>query len=99
DSADEFDRVAKTQASPQLASQAGHIEPFGRHTTGNDELENEAFKLQPGEISRVVETPQGLVVLKCIRHIEPKKTAVLNDEVRAKLEKEIIEKKVKLEFP
>jgi parvulin-like peptidyl-prolyl isomerase len=98
DSADEFDRVAKSQASPHLASTAGHIAPFARNTTGNEELENEAFKLQPGEISRVLETPQGLVVLKCIRHIEADKSADLEKE-RAKLEKEIIERKVVLEFP
>jgi len=98
DSAEEFDRVARTQASPHLASAGGRVAPFGRHTTGNEELENEAFKLRPGEISRVIETPQGLVVVKCIKHLEADKTAVLEKE-RAKLEKEIIEKKVQLEFP
>src|SRR5262249_7011921 len=68
DSADEFDRVARSQASPHLASAAGRVDPFGHNTTGNEELEKEAFKLQPGELSRVIETPQGLVVLKCIKH-------------------------------
>jgi parvulin-like peptidyl-prolyl isomerase len=99
DSADEFDRVAKTQASPQLAAMAGHIAPFARNTTGNEELEKEAFRLQPGEISRVLQTPQGLVVLKCIKHLDADKTAVLDEKERAKLEKEIIERKVQLEFP
>jgi len=99
DSADEFDRVARTQAASHLASVGGHIAPFARNTTGNEELENEAFKLHPGEISRLLETPQGVVVLKCIKHIEADKTAVLDAKERAKLEKEIIEKKVQMEFP
>jgi parvulin-like peptidyl-prolyl isomerase len=99
DSADEFDRVARSQASAALAPIQGHIPPFARYTTGNEELENEAFKLHPGEISKVIETPQGLIVVKCIKHIEADKTAVLDEKERAKLEKEIIDKKVQLEFP
>jgi parvulin-like peptidyl-prolyl isomerase len=99
DSVDEFDRVARSQAVSQLASKGGHIEPFARYTTGNEELENEAFKLQPGEISRVLETPQGLIVVKCLKHIAADKGATMEANERAKLEKEIIEKKVQLEFP
>jgi hypothetical protein len=99
DSAEEFDRAAKSQASSSLASVQGHIPPFARYTTGNEQLENEAFKLQPGEVSRVIGTPQGLVVVKCLRHIEADKSAVLDDKERAKLEKEIIERKVQLEIP
>jgi len=53
DNAEEFDRVARSQAASNLASVGGRIAPFGRHTTGNDELENEAFKLRPGDISRL----------------------------------------------
>ncbi|HMF18698.1 MAG TPA: peptidylprolyl isomerase [Gemmataceae bacterium] len=99
DSAEEFDRVAKYQAAAHLASAGGHVEPFARHTTGNEELEKEAFGLRPGEISKVFQTPQGLVVVKCLKHIEADKTAVLDEKERAKLEKECMEKKVQLEFP
>jgi hypothetical protein len=95
----EFNLAAKSQASSALAAKEGHVEPFGRHTTGNDELENEAFKLQPGEISRVIETPQGLVVVKCIKLIPAQAGVTLDDKERAKLEKEIIERKIALEIP
>ena len=95
----EFSLAAKSQASSALAAKEGHLDPFGRHTTGNDELENEAFKLQPGEISRVIETPQGLVVVKCIKHIPAQAGVTLDDKERAKLEKEIIERKIALEIP
>lgn len=99
DSAEEFDRVAKSQASSALASKAGHVEPFGRHTTGNDEMEKEAFQLQVGEISKVIDTPQGIVVLKCLKHIPAQSGLTLDAAERARLEKEIIDRKVTLEIP
>jgi len=100
DSEKEFDQAARSQASSKLAGTQGRLDPFGRHTTGNDELENEAFKLDPGQISRVIETPQGLVVLKCIRHIPAQTGVTLDAAERAKLEKEIIERKVaQVEIP
>jgi hypothetical protein len=95
----EFNLAAKTQASSALAAKEGHVDPFGRHTTGNEEMENEAFKLQPGEVSRVIETPQGLVVLKCLKHLPAQTGASLDDKERAKLEKEIIERKITMEIP
>jgi len=95
----EFNLAARTQANSALAAKEGHLEPFGRHATTNEEMEKEAFKLQPGEISRVIETPQGLIVLKCIKHIPAQVGVTLDDKERAKLEKEIIERKIALEIP
>jgi len=97
DSADEFDRKAKSQPSPTLAAQGGRIPPFGRHVLGNDDLEREAFKLSPGEITPLVQTPQGQVVMKLDKRIEPDKSAKLA-EVRDKITAEVIEKKVQAEM-
>jgi len=94
----EFDRVAKMQASAELASKAGHIDPIGRNTTGSDKLEQVAFGLRPGELSEVIDTPDGVAVLKCIKHLPPN-TAVTLESVRAQLEKEVFERKVVLEVP
>lgn len=94
----DFDRIAKQQASRELASTAGQIRPISRHTTGNEELEKEAFNLQPGEISRLIDTPQGIAVLRCVKRIPPDKTKTLEKE-RPNLEKEIIEKKIQAEIP
>lgn len=98
DSADEFDRVAKQQASPRLASAAGKIQPIGHYTTGSDEMEQAAFKLRPGELSELIGTPEGTVVIKCVARVPPD-TAKRMEEVRAELEKEVIEKKIQLEIP
>src|SRR5262249_19094371 len=48
-SPEEFDRAARTQASPRLAAEAGRIPPFARHTTGNENVEKEVFSLREGE--------------------------------------------------
>src|SRR5262249_2726857 len=97
-SADEFDRVARLQASSQLAATAGRVPAFGRYTTGDDLLEETAFRLHPGELSEVLDTSAGLVVVKCLRHI-PANTAVTLDQVRDKLTAEIRDKKIQLEIP
>ena len=95
---EEFDRLARQQASPTLAASGGRIRPISRHSTANDELEKEAFSLQPGELSRLIGTPEGTVVLKCVRRIPPDKSKKLETE-RANLQKEIMDKKVQAEIP
>jgi parvulin-like peptidyl-prolyl isomerase len=93
DSEREFDLKAKSQASHELASHGGKIPVFGRHTLGDDDVEREAFKLQPGEMSGLIGTPQGQVVIKCDKRIPPD-TSVKLEQVRDKLTKEILEKKM-----
>ncbi len=94
----EFDRVAATQASPTLARSRGEIPPIARNTTGIDRLEDEAFKLkEPGELSPLIETPEGVAVLKCVARVPAEKKDL--EDVRAGLEREIVEKKVAAEIP
>ncbi|MCS6851107.1 MAG: peptidylprolyl isomerase [Gemmataceae bacterium] len=97
DSEEAFEHKATHQASGQLSATGGRIAPFGRHTTGNEELEKEAFRLQPGELSRLIGTPEGFVVLKLVRRI-PADDKVKLADVRSKLEAEIIEKKVQMKI-
>lgn len=98
DSEKEFDDKAKMQANSTLAAQGGHLsQPIGHRTTGNDEVENEAFKLQPGEITRPISTPDGIVVVKCLKRIPPD-TSVSLERERPKLFKEVFEKKTALEI-
>jgi hypothetical protein len=99
DSDDEFERAATKQASHDLAAKGGRIEPIHRNTTGNEELEKAAFALRPGELSRVLDTPQGLAVLKCVKHIPAQTSVKLEGEVREKLAKEVYEKKLQREIP
>ena len=98
DSEAEFARKAETQASGQLAQAKGVLPPIGRHTTGNEELEREVFGLQPGQVSTLIETPQGLVVVKCDGRI-PAGKETPTAAARDKLTQEILEKKVAIEVP
>src|SRR5262249_26861357 len=92
-----FDRAARSQASASLAAVNGMVDPFGRYATGNDELERQAFSLKPKEVSTLIGTPEGYVVLKCVKHLPP--DGVKLEDCRAQLEREIIEKKIQQEIP
>ncbi|MFQ3593548.1 MAG: peptidylprolyl isomerase [Gemmataceae bacterium] len=93
----EFDRVARNQAVPSLASQHGKMPIFGRYSLGDENLEREAFRLQPGELSPIIDTPQGKVVLKLDRRIPPDKSVTL-EQVKDKLTAEILAKKNEIEM-
>ncbi len=93
-----FEEKARSQASRTLAKTAGLLDkPIGRHTTGNDALEKAIFALQPGEVSNVIGTPEGFVLIKCESRIPPK--PVNRAEVRAGLMQEILEKKTEAKMP
>jgi hypothetical protein len=98
DSEEAFDDAAKKQASPTLAAAGGRIKPVGRHTTGNPDLERALFRLQKGELTEVIGTPDGFVVAKCVER-KPADTSVKLADVRAKLEKEVFDKKIQMEIP
>ncbi|MEM7454854.1 MAG: peptidylprolyl isomerase [Planctomycetota bacterium] len=71
----------------------GEVPPIRRHG-GSSELENEAFALQPGEISRVVQAGQHWVIMYCKGQTTPRITdfEVVRDELYA----DIFEKKVRI---
>src|SRR5207237_6865751 len=99
DNQDEFERASRAQASPTLAARGGVVEAFGRHSTGNEALEKAAFSLREGELSQVLETPEGPVVVKCTRHVPPRADKSLTDpKIREELNKEVYEKKLQLEI-
>jgi parvulin-like peptidyl-prolyl isomerase len=97
DSDVEFDRAAKMQSSPSLAAEGGKLPVFGRHALGDENLENEAFRLQKGEITPVIETPQGFVIIRCDDRIPPDRNVTLERE-RAKLTEEVRRKKMDVEM-
>jgi hypothetical protein len=94
---EQFDHYARSQVSPSLASVGGHVKPLGHHTTGDEKLEKTLFNLKPGEVSEVLDNPEGLVVVKCLGRIPPD-TKASYDERRPALEKEVFEKKLQMEI-
>jgi hypothetical protein len=98
DSEAEFDRAAKSQANGRLAAQGGKLPPIGHHTTGDDDLEKVIFALHEGDLTEVIDKPEGVIVIKCDHKTPPDKTKKLED-VRAQLSKEVLEKKTQMEIP
>jgi hypothetical protein len=91
--ADEFEREAKNCFIPVLASKAGMVPPIHKHFA-DPNLEREAFKLKPGEVSPLIGMPdKTTVILRCERIIEADTTKKL-DQVRMDLYHEIFESKV-----
>ncbi len=93
-----FDRKARSQANASLAATGGRIKPIAHNSGVHPEVEQAAFSLQPGEVSRLIATPEGTMVLKVDKIIEPD-AKVKFEEQRAALEKDVYEKKVAAEIP
>jgi hypothetical protein len=91
-----FDREARQQPIQALAATGGDIPPICRHC-GDERIEKQAFSLRPGEISELIETPDGDVILKCVKQI-PAEKKVLEQE-RAVLQKELFDRKILEEIP
>ena len=95
----EFDSAARGQANPQLAAATGRIQPIARHVYAEDPIVvKTAFELKPGELSGVLTTSQGYVVMK-LHEIIPPNTSVKREDVIARLEKQAREEKLTEEIP
>ena len=88
----EFDREAATQPDPMLASKGGLIEPLGRYAAQDDEVEKAAFALKEGEVSGLIETKAGRIIIKSLGKVEPVKDVEKDFEAnKEELRKEVID--------
>jgi peptidyl-prolyl cis-trans isomerase SurA len=62
-----FDEIAKKNSDGPTAAQGGDLGYFKRATLAK-ELEDKTFAMKPGEVSDVIQTKQGFVVLKVTEH-------------------------------
>jgi hypothetical protein len=95
----EFDRAARSQANPALASCAGNIKPIGRHAYAEDKrVEEIAFQLKVGEVSEIIGTSQGYVVMK-LHQIIPPDDSVKFEAVKPRLFKQAFDERMTQEIP
>lgn len=95
----EFDSVARGQSNPLLAASAGKIKPISRHLQGEDKrIEETAFKLKVNEVSEVLATEQGYVLLKLLEVLPPNDKVTFETE-KAKLYAAAFEERLELEIP
>ena len=92
--AEYFGQLAN-QFSIEPASKAnfGEVPPIQKHG-GRPELEAEAFDLQVGEISKVVQVGDNWIILYCLGRTQPRVTDF--EAVRGELDTNIREKKLRL---
>jgi peptidyl-prolyl cis-trans isomerase SurA len=64
-----FDEVAKKNSDGPSAAQGGDLGYFKRGTLAK-ELEDKTFSMKPGDVSDVIRTKQGFIILKAIDHTE-----------------------------
>src|SRR5229473_3373617 len=62
-----FDEIAKKNSDGPTAAQGGDLGYFKRNTLAK-ELEDKTFAMKPGEVSEVIQTKQGFVILKVTEH-------------------------------
>jgi len=62
-----FDDVAKKDSDGPSAAQGGDLGYFKRGTLAK-ELEDKTFAMKPGEVSDVIRTKQGFIILKVTEH-------------------------------
>jgi peptidyl-prolyl cis-trans isomerase SurA len=65
---EKFDDVAKKYSSGPSAAQGGDLGEFKRGTMAK-ELEDRTFAMKPGEVTDVIRTRQGFVILKVTEHM------------------------------
>ncbi len=88
---EEFDKLAREfSIEPGSRSLGGSIPPISRHS-GNQTLEDAAFRLQPGEISGLIQVENRYVILKCEGHTEQVVTEI--SDVRTELYAQLTEEK------
>lgn len=94
DQRDFFGKLAE-QYSVEAVSRAnfGEIPPIRRHG-GQPLIENEAFRLQAGELSGIVAMGDKFIIMKCLGRTKP--VVEQMSDVQVELEKDIREKKLRL---
>ncbi|UUO05663.1 peptidylprolyl isomerase [Blastopirellula sp. J2-11] len=80
---------------PVSKNNDGQVPPI-RRNGGQPKLEEEAFRLQPGELSSIVNIGRQSLILKAMGRTKPTITDV--NDVRDELVKDIHEKKIRLEM-
>jgi hypothetical protein len=96
----DFDRIARMQAEPSLASAGGLVAPIGRHSDAKDDIvERTLWSLKVGEMSQLFNTEQGIMCVKLNAIIPPDAKVPFDEKVQTALRNELFAKKLEQEIP
>jgi len=94
-----FDQAARDQVHSDLAGRLGMVDPIGRNSgPGTAKIEQIAFSMKDGQVSEVIDTGGGSLVIKRIKSF-PANTSVSFAEVRNSLIKETTDRQMELIIP
>lgn len=94
-----FDQAAREQVHGDLKGRLGMVDPIGRHSgPGTAKIEEIAFSMKDGQVSEVIDTGGGAIVIKRISSI-PANTKVAFETVRNALIKEVTDRQMELIIP
>lgn len=97
---DDFDRVARQQADPNLAASGGLVKPIGKHPeTENDDIHKALWKLQPGELSAIFKVPAGYMCIKYVSAVPAEANAKFDDKMKEALRKELFAQRLERKIP
>jgi hypothetical protein len=98
-SADEFDSAARAQPNHGLAATKGMVQPIGKHLAAEEKIvEETAFKLKAGEVSEILRTSQGWVVLK-LHEVIPPNAATTFEKEKDRLFAAAYDEKLQVQIP
>lgn len=89
-----FSQLAKQYSIEPVSQANGGMVPPIRRYGGQGELETEAFRLKPGELSAIVNVAGKSIIMRCLGRTQP--TVTDFNAVRDELFKDIHEKKLRL---
>jgi parvulin-like peptidyl-prolyl isomerase len=72
----------------------GKVPPIRKHS-GQPKLEEEAFRLKPGELSGILALGDKFIVMQCVGRIKPDQAPEF-EAVKSELQKDIYEKKLRI---
>ncbi len=99
DDANAFDVAARAQLYGDLGKVGGQVDPIGRYSgPGTAKVEAIAFQLKDGQLSEIIDTGGGIMVIKRIKSI-PAKKEVTYESVRSALIKEATDRQMEQEVP
>jgi parvulin-like peptidyl-prolyl isomerase len=87
------DLAAEYSVEPTSKALRGEIPPIGRYG-GQELVENEAFNLQAGELSKVIQVADKFIILRCEGRTE--RVDIDLKDVRNILQRDIFEKKLRM---
>jgi parvulin-like peptidyl-prolyl isomerase len=91
-----FKSLAKDHSEdPSSASVEGLLPPI-RKFTGDDEVEEIAFGLQPDQVSRIFQAGNINIILQCVKHLPPTNPpAAQMQEIQARLKSDLEDRKLR----